>query len=132
MKRVSQIIQVLKLNYHNLLNIFKSGFFMSCLLELKIPKYQNLEIVSSDFVINIKLLKDEKLDMEYEISEMIDHHSHIFKTFDIRKVKNFIESYIIVTKMASMPIFITEIKLQEISEYKSNKRDKKIDLILKR
>ena len=105
---------------------------MSCLLELKIPKYQNLEIVSSDFVINIKLLKDEKLDMEYEISEMIDHHSHIFKTFDIRKVKNFIESYIIVTKMASMPIFITEIKLQEISEYKSNKRDKKIDLILKR
>ena len=69
----------------------------------------------------------------YQIKEILDHNfQHLeISNMDKNKVIRLIESYLILYNGGDKPFFTINFKLQKYSEYKSDKRDKILDKLLK-
>lgn len=120
----------------------KLFFFLSeLIIHRKIPKKYDFEFKSNceKYIIQFSLYSSS--DIRYHISEVIDHHLkyitlyfHINDSYGISihkeifssKIKNYLKMW-----NYEKNFYLCDLKLQNISEYKCEKRNEKIEQLLK-
>lgn len=135
-----QIISV----FQNNINLFiesKFIFFLSeIFIHLRIPKKYEFEFKSNceKYIIQFSLYSSS--DIRYHMSEVIDHHLkyitlyfHINDSYGISIHKGIFSSRIkdYLKFFNYENIYISDLKLQNLSEYKCVKRNEKIEQLLK-
>lgn len=142
-------IQIISVFQHNI-NLFsrmylensKFLFFLSeIFIHLRIPKKYEFEFQSNckKYIIQFSLYSSS--DIIYHMSEVIDHHLkyitlyfHIDDSYEISIHKGIFSSRIkdyLKLWNYEKNIYISDLKLQNLSEYKCVKRNEKIEQLLK-
>lgn len=108
-------------------------FLLDSVIFWELPKRYKNKIIFKDVVIWIDCLHSKNVDIDYQLKEIFDHNLYNFEIFkmDRSNVMRLIESYLILYTGGDKPFFIKNFKLQKYSEYKSDKRDKILDKLLK-
>jgi hypothetical protein len=108
-------------------------FLLNSLVFWEMPKRYKNKIIFKDSVIWIDCLHSRSLNIDYQLREILDHNFYNFEihNLDTNAVMRLIESYLILYTGGDKPFFIINFKLQKYSEYKSEKRDKILDKLLK-
>ena len=116
-------------------------FLVGTIVHKKVPKKYEFRFESNCKNYTIKMIIYSFNELEYQINEIIDHHLkyvtlylHIGPSYEIslnkklfsHKIKEYLNMW-----GFNNDIFISDLKLQNIYEYKCEKRNKKIEQLLK-